>query len=97
MTLGVDEMAQIFADYFNLVTEDQSKVLQRQEMRLSDISESEIDDYKMYYCLIQVRKLSLFGFFTSEKIGKEVLSFDPIPGRYDPCIPVSEVGNAWTI
>ncbi len=92
-----DEMAQIFADYFNLVTEDQSKVLQRQEMRLSDISESEIDDYKMYYCLIQVRKLSLFGFFTSEKIGKEVLSFDPIPGRYDPCIPVSEVGNAWTI
>ena len=92
-----DEMAELFANYFNLEPDVQSKVLKRQREGLDKIELSEMDDYKMYFCLIQIRKLSLFGYFTSEKIGREVLNFDPIPGSYDPCIPVAEIGNAWTI
>ncbi len=92
-----EEVAEIFASYFDLQTADQSKILRRQAMSLDEITPSEKDDYKLYSCLIQVRSLSLFGYFTSEKIGTEVLNFDPIPGRYDPCVPLSEIGNAWTI
>ncbi len=92
-----EEVAEIFAIYFDLQAADQSKILRRQAMSLDEIDPSEKDDYKLYSCLIQVRSLSLFGYFTSEKIGREVLNFDPIPGRYDPCVPVSEIGNAWTI
>jgi hypothetical protein len=44
-----------------------------------------------------VREFALLGYYSSEQIGKEVLVFDPIPGGYKPCIPLSEVGNAWTI
>jgi gluconate 2-dehydrogenase gamma chain len=44
-----------------------------------------------------MKELTLLGYFTSEPIGKNVLQYDPIPGRYDGCIPLSEVGNrAWT-
>ena len=44
-----------------------------------------------------LRDLVLTGYFTSAAVGKEVLNYDPIPGRWDPCIPVDEVGNvAWT-
>ena len=44
-----------------------------------------------------MKELTLLGYFTSEPIGKNVLHYDPIPGRYDGCIPLSEVGNkAWT-
>ena len=92
-----EEVAEIFANYFDLQAADQSKILRRQAMSVDEIDPSEKDDYKLYNCLIQVRSLSLFGYFTSEKIGTEVLNFDPIPGRYDPCVPLSEIGNAWTI
>ena len=44
-----------------------------------------------------MKELTLLGFFTAEPIGKHVLRYDPIPGRYDGCIPLSEVGKAsWT-
>jgi gluconate 2-dehydrogenase gamma chain len=44
-----------------------------------------------------IKELTLLGYFTSEPIGKNVLHYDPIPGRYDGCIPLSDVGNvSWT-
>ncbi len=43
------------------------------------------------------RSATLLGYFTSEEVGRNVLHYDPIPGRYDSCIPISEVGNRnWT-
>lgn len=44
-----------------------------------------------------IKELTLLGYFTSENVGKNVLHYDPVPGRYQGCIPLSEVGNAsWT-
>ena len=92
-----EEIAQLFGNYFDLEADKESKILAGQNRNLSEIDTSEMEDHKMYYCLIHIRKLSLFGYFTSEKIGKEVLNFDPVPGRYEGCIPVTDIGNAWTI
>lgn len=39
----------------------------------------------------------LWAYFSSEEIGKNVLSYDPIPGEYKGCIPLSEVGNSWSL
>ncbi len=45
----------------------------------------------------QIKELVVLGYFSSEKIGKTVLHYDPVPGRFDGCIPIAEVGNvAWT-
>ena len=44
-----------------------------------------------------MKELTLLGYFTSEPIGRDVLHYDPVPGRFDGCIPLAEVGNvAWT-
>jgi hypothetical protein len=44
-----------------------------------------------------IKELTLLGYFTAEPVGKNVLHYDPIPGRYQGCIPISEVGNvSWT-
>ena len=40
------------------------------------------------------RELVIVGYFTSEKIGKTLLRYDPVPGRYDADIPLSETGGA---
>ncbi len=42
----------------------------------------------------QLRDMSIFGFYTSEQATEE-LKFEEIPGRYDACAPLEEVGRAW--
>lgn len=44
-----------------------------------------------------LKSLALWGYFSSEAIGKNVLSYDPAPGMYQGCIPVEEVGNTWSL
>lgn len=44
-----------------------------------------------------MKELTVVGYFTSETVGRNVLHYDPVPGRYDGCVPISEVGNRlWT-
>lgn len=44
-----------------------------------------------------LREYTLLGYFTSERVGREVLHYDPVPGRWDPCVPLAEVGDRlWT-
>jgi len=45
----------------------------------------------------QLKGLCLFAYFTSEKVGEEVLRYDPVPGNFRGCIPVEEVGNSWSL
>jgi hypothetical protein len=45
----------------------------------------------------QIREMTIVGYFTSEKVGRNVLHYLPVPGRFDACVPISEVGNVnWT-
>ena len=44
-----------------------------------------------------LKSLMLWGYFTSEAIGKDVLNYDPIPGEYKGCVPLSEVGKVWSL
>lgn len=44
----------------------------------------------------QFKELALVGYFTSETVGKTILRYDPVPGRFDGCIPLADVGNLWT-
>lgn len=43
----------------------------------------------------RVKDLTLLGYYTSEKIGKNVLNYDPLPGNYISCMPLAQIGNAW--
>jgi len=44
-----------------------------------------------------LKSMAIWAYFTSEEIGEQVLSYDPIPGSYEGCKPVSEVGNRWSL
>ena len=44
-----------------------------------------------------IRSATILGYFTSEQVGRKVLLYDPVPGRYDGCIPIEQVGRRnWT-
>jgi len=44
-----------------------------------------------------LRSVTILGYFTSEKVGKDVLHYDPVPGAYDACVPIDQLGRRnWT-
>jgi len=44
-----------------------------------------------------LRSVTILGYFTSEPVGRQVLHYDPVPGAYDGCVPIDQVGRRnWT-
>ncbi len=44
-----------------------------------------------------LKSMAIWAYLSSEKVGSEVLNYDPIPGGYDGCVPLDQVGNKWTL
>jgi len=45
--------------------------------------------------VLKVKELTLLGFFTSEAGATQVLQYNPVPGPFQGCVPLSNVGKAW--
>jgi hypothetical protein len=43
----------------------------------------------------RLKELTLLGYFTSEKVGKTLLGYDPIPGHYIACMPLTGNQKVW--
>src|SRR5688572_28232130 len=67
----------------------------QQDALLTQMARAAQEQEKTFFHLM--KELTLLGYFSAEPVGKNVLHYDPIPGRYQGCIPISEVGNvSWT-
>lgn len=42
-----------------------------------------------------IKELTTIGYFTSEPGATIALRYDPVPGEYRGCVPLSEIGRAW--
>jgi hypothetical protein len=42
-----------------------------------------------------MKQLTLLGFFTSEPGAKQALRYNPVPGRYEGCVPYKKGDKAW--
>jgi gluconate 2-dehydrogenase gamma chain len=43
-----------------------------------------------------IRSTTILGYFSSEQVARNVLNYDPVPGRFDACIPLEQVkGRDW--
>ena len=78
---------------------DQQKQQQIKEMIAGDppLEAGQSEDYYIYTFLMMFKRLLMLGYYASEQVGENVLSYLPVPGRYDGCIPAEEVGNAWAL
>ncbi|MGB2715685.1 MAG: gluconate 2-dehydrogenase subunit 3 family protein [Vicinamibacterales bacterium] len=69
---------------------------ERQDVLLRGIAGAEETRDQSFFRL--VRSATVLGYFTSEQVGRNVLHYDPVPGRYEACIPIDQVGRRnWTI
>lgn len=47
--------------------------------------------------ILMTKELTMLGFFTSEPGATQVLQYAAVPGGFQPCVPIAQVGNgkAW--
>lgn len=45
--------------------------------------------------MVEIKELTLLGFFTSEPGATQVLQYNQVPGPYKGCVPLAEVGKQW--
>lgn len=45
--------------------------------------------------MIELKELTLLGFFSSEAGATKVLQYNQVPGPYRGCVPLAEVGKTW--
>jgi gluconate 2-dehydrogenase gamma chain len=67
----------------------------RQDAILRAIAVDEEGRPQSFFGLI--RSATILGYFTSEQVGRNVLHYDPVPGAFDGCVPIEQVGRrSWT-
>jgi hypothetical protein len=87
--------------FVNLSESDQIKVLQKAEENSgqfgSGVWGTTVGKPEPVGFYRSLKSTALWGYFTSQEIGENVLSYDPIPGAYRGCIPLSQVNNKWSL
>lgn len=88
-----EETGDSFAD---LELEQQiQQVRNAHDQALADEKGSSVHPYPRPFITL-TKELTLLGFFTSESGASQVLQYEPVPGAYFGCKPLSEVGGkAW--
>lgn len=93
-----DRFGNAFAD----MNTDQRHEMLRQEERESgtfnpQVWGATVGEQKPVGFYRQIKSLAIWGFYSSEYIGKNVLSYDPVPGHQKGCVPLSDIGNSWSL
>ena len=89
----------LLSSYFNISDEDSKNILEQQNLPIEEVNNTDMDNYAIYKFLFSVKSYTLFGYFTSEKVGENILNYDPIPGSYIGCMPIKNSPNerAWSL
>lgn len=89
------------ADFIGLNEGDRIKVLEQAEATSGKINPGvwgkTVGEQEPLGFYRSMKSMAIWAYFTSEEIGKKVLSYDPIPRSFEACIPVSDVGNRWSL
>ena len=91
------DFEKLFAVYFDISEDETQEILRQQEIKTNEVSREGMAAYLLYKFLLSIRYYTLFGYYTSEKVGEEILNYDPNPGVYNGCVPLEEIGNAWSL
>lgn len=88
--------------FVDLAAAERDQIFKRYEAQAAPIAPNiwggqitEVVERPVFYR--QFKQLALVGYFASETVGEKLLAYDPIPGGFEPCIPLSNVGKAWSL
>jgi len=80
--------------FVDLAPEEMDKVIQKTADQAKAAKKSGDDTPQLF---TTVRGMVAAGYFTSEVGATKALVYNPVPGPYEGCIPVSDVGGVWAL
>lgn len=93
-----DAYAKKFSSFIRYLN-DQSFMEGNEDEKLTILekaNESEQDDVRKAY--LEFKQQTISYYLTSEEIGEKFLNYLPVPGAYEPCIPLESVGGKiWSL
>jgi hypothetical protein len=95
---GKEEEYQQIVEKYLKATPEQREEYMRRNTETQDPMDKDPEDTMdfesgAYSYLSDVRDMGIWAWKSSEEIGENVLWYDPIPGEYIACGPVTELGN----
>ncbi len=65
---------------------------------LQDLDRSDAEGNEARKAYLHLKQQTISFYLTTEEIGENYLNYLPVPGEYQACIPLSDVGNkAWAL
>jgi len=62
-----------------------------------NLKPEQMDDHLFYKLIYNLRDLGIGTYFSNETIATEYLAYDPVPGGYNGCMPMSEGQVSWSL
>ena len=88
-------------DFHSLSPEDQEAFLLEQEKNAGHINHAiwgeTIGEIKPVPFYRQFKAMVISSYFSSEEVGKNLLTYEPVPGSQKGCMPLAEVGNVYSL
>lgn len=96
---STEDVEVVFESFMKVDEEQAQKIKSLRYANPSDLGSEDKNLHEMYNFLLGTRDYTIFGYYSSEKVGKEVLNYDAVPGEYIPCMPMEEIenGHAWSL
>lgn len=91
---NTEQITDAINDYFKKYKADETILKEYRASFNADGAKS--DDFLETYFVTNVVDSTFWSYFTSELVGKEVMRYDPIPGKYEGCIPYSKGDKSWS-
>jgi len=90
---GLDSFAEEYESEYDseFYTGNETEKFEFTFQKNSDAIEGNNDDP----FFLRFKELAMLGYFTSEVGATQVLRYEPVPGIYDGCMPLEEVGRTW--
>ena len=83
----------IINEYFKKYDENPD-ILKRYRSTFNDPGEK-TDEFLETYFVTNVVDSTFYSYFTSELVGEEVMPYDPIPVKYEGCLPYEPGQKSW--
>lgn len=100
--LAITAKSEIGSDFIDATPEQQLAFVKKQNSDvLSGNNASQSEGWwaagggKTKPFFLELKELTILGFFTSEAGATQVLQYKQVPGPFKGCVPLSEVGKAW--
>lgn len=99
---NVDSNAKMGRDFENATPEEQLAFIQKKNAEVLSGGAGAASEgwwaagtgsHKPFF--LELKELTLLGFFTSEAGATKVLQYNQVPGPFKGCVPLTEVGKAW--